>query len=146
MAYGAFIDKAHSPSPEEIQSCLASQWTAWQELNRFVQEGYKTSGELKYYGKNYGWAVRYKKGGKSLISLYPSKDAFTAQIIFTDAEMQQAKATGIGDGIIQIFEKANPYSEGRWLFIPVRTAADLQDIKKMLAIKSHGLERNHKTV
>jgi hypothetical protein len=135
MAYGAFVDKAHPPSAEEIESCLGLQWATWQDLTLFVQDGYKTSSELKYYGKNYGWALRYKKGGKALLSLYPSKDAFTAQIIFTEAEMQQAKTAGIGAGIIRTFEQANPYSEGRWLFIPVNTAADLQDIKKMLEIK-----------
>jgi len=54
MAIGAFTDKQHPPSQGEIQTSLGSQWNAWQELKLIVEGTYKSTGELKYYGKSYG--------------------------------------------------------------------------------------------
>ena len=135
MSIGAFTDKSHLPTSDEIQAMLGSQWQAWQELNQFVIESYACTGELKYYGKNYGWAVRYRKNGKALLSLYPAQDGFTVQIILSEGEIVQARQNGLAQGGLRAIEAANPYPEGRWLFIPIQSSQDLQDVKKMLAIK-----------
>jgi hypothetical protein len=136
MPIGAFIDKQHLPSLEEIQAGLDSQWDTWQELSQFVSDTYKILGEFKFYGKSYGWAVRYRKGGKALLSLYPAQASFTVQIILSEAEIAQAQSGDLAQGALDAIAAANPYPEGRWLFIPVKSARDLQDVRNMLAIKA----------
>ena len=138
MPIGAYTDKNHLPSPEEILAGLGSNWDAWLELNQFVEDNYTCTGELKFYGKNYGWAVRYRKGGKALLSLYPAQDGFTVQIILSEVEIAQARQNDLAQGALSAIEAAIPYPEGRWLFIPIKSAQDLWDVKKMLAIKAPG--------
>ena len=116
------------PSPEEIRNGLGSQWETWQELNQFVIETFKAASELKFYGKNYGWAVRYRKGGKAFISLYPGMDGFAVQIILGENEIAEARQGELSQGTLRAIEAANPYPEGRWLFIEIQSGQDMQDI------------------
>jgi hypothetical protein len=136
MPIGAFTDKQHLPSLEEIRESLGSQWDTWQELSQFVSYSYKSKGEFKFYGKNYGWAVRYRKSGKALLSLYPAQASFTVQIILSEAEIAQAQCGSLAQCTLDAIAAANPHPEGRWLFIPVKSAGSIQDIRLMLAIKA----------
>lgn len=136
MSIGAFTDKSHLPASEEIQAILGSQWEAWLKFNQFVRDTYSGTSEFKFYGKNYGWAVRYRKSGKALLSVYPAQAGFTIQIILSEGEIVQARQNDLAQGALSAIEAANPYPEGRWLFIPIKSDRDLQDIKKMLAIKT----------
>ena len=135
MPIGAYTDKNHSPNTEEIQAGLGSQWQTWQAFNQFVANTYRCKSELKFYGKNYGWAMRYRKNGRALLSLYPGRDCFTVQIILSEAEIAQARQTNLGQAAIRAIEAANPYPEGRWLFITIQSNQHLQDVQNMLAIK-----------
>jgi hypothetical protein len=42
---------------------------------------------------------------------------------------------GIGESAQRAIARANLYSEGRWLFIPVESAADAADIRRLLALR-----------
>jgi hypothetical protein len=136
MPIGAFPDKQHLPSLEEIQASLGLQWDTWQQLSQFVSDTYQSTGEFKFYGKNYGWAVRYRKNGKALLSIYPAQSSFTVQIILSEAEIAQAQRSDLTQSTLDAIAAANPYPEGRWLFIPVKSAQDLKDVQNMLAIKA----------
>ena len=136
MPIGAYTDKNNLPSPEEIQTGLGSQWQPWQEINQFITDTYACSSEFKFYGKNYGWAVRYRKSGKALLSLYPALDRFTVQMILSEVEIAQATQNDLTQSTLSAIEAANPYPEGRWLFIAIQSSQEMQDVKKLLTIKA----------
>ena len=144
MTIGIFTDKQQPPAPEEILAMLGRSRSAWENLTQFVRETYSHQEDLRFYGKNYGWAVRFRKSGKSLIAFYPAQDSFTVQIILGEAAVAQALALKIGRQVRQIIEAAHTFAEGRWLFIPVKTAKDIKDIQVLLSLKSAGT-RNGKT-
>jgi len=52
MSKGSFTDKNHEPSEDEICEDLASVKPLWNDLREFIEDNYKISGELKFYGKN----------------------------------------------------------------------------------------------
>jgi hypothetical protein len=99
-------------------------------------DNYRLKSDFAFYGKNYGWALRFRKGGKALLSLYPGQDSFTAQIIVSEAQVEKALSSGLGKKATKIIEEAHPYPEGRWLFIKVESEQDLNDIKQLLIVKS----------
>jgi hypothetical protein len=41
----------------------------------------------------------------------------------------------LGEHVQEVIAEANPYPEGRWLFIPVRSADDIRDIRQLLALR-----------
>jgi hypothetical protein len=135
-AKGAYLDKSHKPSEAEIMVGLGSRRGLWEELIAFVEGNYRVAKDLIFYGKSYGWAVRFRKGSRALISLYPGLGAFTAQIVVGEGQLVEALASGLGEGARRMIEAAKPYPEGRWLFIPIDSEDDLLDVERLLATKS----------
>ena len=90
---------------------------------------------LAFYGKNYGWAIRFRKGGKTLLSIYPANGRFTVQIIVGETHAKKASSLKLGKKVRNVLENAHPFPEGRWLFIRVASRKDVTDVEKLLPLK-----------
>jgi hypothetical protein len=145
VSVGIFTDKAHRPATREVIKAVRPREAGWNELVQFVRDNFSRREELKFYGKNYGWAVRFCRKGKALVSLYPAGGGFAAQIILSDPDAKRALALRIGSHVRKVIAAAHPYPEGRWLFIPVKTKKDIQDIRALIALKSGTNPAQNKT-
>jgi hypothetical protein len=136
MSIGIFTDRLHQPTQDEIMDVLASSRAAWEALTQYVSENYRVKADFGFYGKNYGWALRLRKGGKALLSLYPSSDGFTAQVVLDEDAVQQALQENPGENTVRAIQAANPYPEGRWLFVRVESEQDAADVRRLLKLKT----------
>ena len=109
----------------------------WSELRKFLAENYDIIPETTFYGKKYGWTVRYRKSGKTLCSLFPEKGGFTVLIVLGKKESE--KLLSIRDEmtpkIRNLFEGTEQLRDGRWLWIRLLTKSDADDVKRLLQIK-----------
>lgn len=135
MSVGIFTDKAHPPSVGDILTAVGPWRAAWEDLAQFIRDSFSTREELRFYGKNYGWALRFRKSGKALVSLYPAPGSFTIQIILGEADAQKALTLRLGEHVRQVIADAHPYPEGRWVFVSVESEQDIQDMREVLALK-----------
>jgi hypothetical protein len=136
MTRACFTDKKKPPSTEEIHAALGGCYPLWKRLVRFVETKYGVSGELsRWGGKRTGWNVRYRKGGRALVALHPQKDAFAAQVVLGRAEAERALELDLGEGLARMLREKPQLHDGKWLFIPVRCAADVEDVEKLLVLK-----------
>jgi len=135
MSVGVFTNKAHAPTAEQISGAIGSRRAAWEEMLQVIRERYSHQEDWRFYGKNYGWALRFRKSGKALVSLYPAEGSFTVQLILSQAEVDQAHGLKLGKHVRHIIEQAHPFPEGRWLFVPVKSGKDLRDVQQLLALK-----------
>jgi hypothetical protein len=136
MSVGVFIDKKHQPTNTEILEAIGHRFSIWQELVRFVREKYPVQEDLKFlYGKNYGWGLRFRIKGKLLLSLYPTQDGFTAQVNLRPEAIEKAQNMKLGKNVQKAIARAKPYPEGRWLFIPVESENDFQDVQILLELR-----------
>jgi len=46
-----------------------------------------------YKAQNHGWAIRYRKGGKTLCSLFPENDGFTVLLVLGKEESEKTLST-----------------------------------------------------
>lgn len=137
MSVGIFTDKKYQPTDAEILEAIGPKLALWQELVRHIREGYPTQEDFKFlYGKNYGWALRFRIKSQLLTSLYPTQGGFTAQINLGPEAIEQAQAMALGENAQQAIARAHPYPEGRWLFVHIETANDMQDIQRLLALRT----------
>ena len=137
MSYGFFIDKKHQPTESEIAATIGPMFPLWKELVQFIRDNYPVKEDFKYlYGKKYGWALRFRIKGKLLTSLYPAQNYFTVQIILSLEAIEKAKLMNLNKNVQQAIEKAHPYLEGRWLFVPVESEIETLDIKHLLSLRS----------
>jgi Protein of unknown function (DUF3788) len=136
MGIGIFIDRLHQPTMEEITAALGPACARWDSLLQQVGDNYRVKTDFGFYGKNYGWALRLRKGGKALLSLYAQQNGFTAQVVLEEAAVQQALQEKMGENIVKAIQSANPYAEGRWLFIRVESEQDAADVRRLLELKA----------
>jgi hypothetical protein len=137
MSIGAFTDKKQQPTEEEIFAMIGSRLPLWGELIQFIRESYPADEDFTFlYGKKYGWALRFRIRRQLLTSLYPTAGGFTAQVNLSPEAIEQALAMQPGKNVLAAIDRAHPYPEGRWLFIPIELADDIHDIKRLLALRA----------
>jgi hypothetical protein len=136
MTVGSLLDKAQQPTLQEIEQTLGSAWSLWYDLTRFLIQTYpEISPVLSFGGKKYGWNLWYRKSGKSLLSLFPNAGYFVAQVVLGNAQVKQALGLELGESVGALLRETPQLHDGRWLFIPVRTAQDVQDVQQLLQVK-----------
>ena len=110
---------------------------AWIELRRFIDEYYDIVPETVFGGTKYGWAVRYRKSGKTLCALTPEKGRVTVLIVLGKQESEEALSMRkeLSSKMYKLIEDTEQLHDGRWLWIRLLTAKDVEDVKKLLPIK-----------
>jgi len=141
MVIGAFVDKTHRPTDEQILELIGAKSELWSDLVGFMNDHYDSRKDFAFYGKNYGWAVRFRKSSKALLSLYPQNGGFTAQIVLSKSQANEAFNQHLGPRVKAILREAHEFPEGRWLFVPIRSKRDLRDIKRLVILKAPPRER-----
>lgn len=136
MSKGIFTDKSHKPAEKEVFESISSVKPLWDDLISFIEDNYKIKGEFKFYGKNFGWALRYRKSGKVLISIYPGKDEFVVQIILNGKEVEKALQQDINQEINKIIIEKPPIREGKWIYLKVTPDTGLMDIENLILVRS----------
>lgn len=135
MTTGIFCDEEHRPTAKELAAALGSKHALWEQLTQSIANNYLIPGEWNFGGKNYGWNVWYRKGGKTLTTLYPQKNYFVAQIVLGKDQVTQALTLKFGKNVGTVLRKTPQLHDGRWLFVKVKIARDVRDIQQLLAIK-----------
>lgn len=135
MTPTAFMDREHEPSRAEIADALGAVASLWESLTAYVVSRYDVEPTYGAPSKRYGWDVKYRKGGRTLLSLTPDEGRFTALVVLGGAEARAARELDLGEHVRAVFEDAEQLHDGRWLHILVESERDVQDIQVLLALK-----------
>ena len=135
MAIGTFLDKEHQPTLTEVNNALGSKHLLWEKLTQFISDNYPIPGEWNFGGKKYGWNLWYRKSGKTLVTLFPGKEDFVAQIVLGKNEVEKALGLKLGKNIGTVLNETPQLHDGRWLFIHVKTEKDVKDVEQLLQVK-----------
>ncbi len=133
---GIFTDKNCKPTEKEVFEAVSSARALWDNLIEFIETNYKIKGEFKFYGKNFGWALRYRKYGKVIISIYPGRDEFTVQIILNGKEVEKALQMDITSETKKIIIEKPPIREGKWIYLKITPDMSLMDIQNLILVRS----------
>lgn len=136
MVIGTFVDKQHQPTMKGIFASIGSKKELWEDLTRFIADNYRVKSDFAFYGKNYGWAIRFRRAGNALLSLYPGEESFTVQIVLGETAAEKAASLKLGKNVRNVIENARQFPEGRWLFIRIRSKQDISDVQQLLMLKA----------
>ncbi|MFX0015029.1 MAG: DUF3788 domain-containing protein [Promethearchaeota archaeon] len=125
------------PEIEEILSYIGKARTLWREIENYLNDNYDFVQETVFYGKKYGWTVRYRKSGRTLCSLFPEKGAFTILITLSkkEAEKTLSMKNELSPKIYNLIRDSKQLRDGRWLWIRIFETNDILDVKKIVAVK-----------
>jgi hypothetical protein len=135
MAVTAFMDRDHTPGPGEIADKLGDVARLWESLTAYLDEHYGIEPLPVPPGRTSGWELKYRKGGRTLVSLTPDVGGFTALVVLGAAETERARELELGRHVRSVFEQARQYHDGRWLFIGIESERDVTDVEALLALK-----------
>ena len=141
MSIGFFVDKSRVPSPEEMQAALGPAFSHWERLTQYIAVTYAIPPDLSFGGKNYGWNLWYRKGGKSLVSLYPQQNGFIAQVVLGKEQVEKALTLSLGEKVGTLVRDTPQLHDGKWLWIPVTCEADAADVEQLLLVKRRPVTR-----
>lgn len=132
------IDGGHTPAEKEIADFIGKPADgAWVELRRFLEENYGITPEMMFGGAKHGWEVRYRKSGKTLVTLTPEKGAVRVLIVLGKQESEKALSMRkeLSAKMYKLIEDTKQLHDGRWLWIRLYATKDADDVKKLLPIK-----------
>jgi hypothetical protein len=131
------MDGTHAPIEREIEDFIGEPARgAWVNLTRFLKENYDIEPEM-IFDKKHGWDVRYRKSGKTLVTLTPEKGAVRILVVLGREESEKALSmrNELSPKMFKLIEDAKQLHDGRWLWIRLFQTGDVQDIEKLLPIK-----------
>ncbi|HPS42238.1 MAG TPA: DUF3788 domain-containing protein [Anaerolineaceae bacterium] len=141
MSISYFYEKSLQPSINEIESILGKSLPFWKRLTQFIDQQFQMPADLSYGGRNYGWNFWYRNKGKSLISLYPQEDQFIAQVILGRVELEKAISLTLGENVGKMVLETPMFHDGKWLFVPVKSEIEENDIEQLLLIKKRPIKQ-----
>ena len=127
----------NQPSYEDIDNFINSE--LWREINTALQTSYKISPLMSYSkcSAQPGWNVKYKKGGKSLCTLYPMDGYFIALVTIGNKETNEVEQTlsMYSEYTRELYKRTAFSCGGRWLMINVTDKAVLDDVINLVNIR-----------
>lgn len=132
-------DRTRNPTESDMISFIADSEAikAWKQLQEFLDTHYDMQKETLYYGDKYGWLVRYRKSGRTIVSLFPEINSFSFLIVYGMKENNKflAQETEFLSSTIAVFQKTEKLHDGKWLWIRVTDSSVFKDLKRLIAIK-----------
>ncbi len=137
MTHERMLDQNTEPTEEDILRTVGERKDLWLNLQKYLETHYDHVPELDFGGKKYGWAIRYRKSGKTLITLFPEEGAFTALVVLGRKEVEKAQPLldDLSPGVRTLFENTQQLHDGRWLWIRPNCEGDIESVKTLLGTK-----------
>ena len=137
MQYQRLLNKEKRPSEEEIIKTIGEKSSLWLEIHEFVGKNFDFSPELVFFTKKYGWTIRYRRSGKTLVYFFPEDNAFSVLLMLGGKESEQVDLIKdkLKASIKSVFENTEQLHDGRWLWIRVLTKSDVASVKLLLQAK-----------
>ena len=114
-----------------------SLYEVWQALCSAIDEKYDMERLWNTGGKNWTYEYKYRRGGKTLCSLYARNNCVGLMIIFGKderAKFEDIRDT-LPDAVCRQYDAAHTYHDGKWVMFEPANTAELDDYMKLLAIK-----------
>ena len=114
-----------------------SLFEVWQELYSVIDAKYDMERLWNTGGKNWTYEYKYRRGGKTLCSLYAKKNCVGFMIIFGKderAKFEEIRDT-LSDSVCSQYDQAKTYRDGKWVMFEPTDTSEFEDYIKLLAIK-----------
>ena len=131
------LDGQVRPSDRAMDAILGRRVGLWSDLRQYLDDSYAHKSEMSFDGPRYGWAIRYRRSGKTLVTLYPERGSFTVLVVLGKNEVGKAQQTAadLTRRVRDVMEKAEPRRDGRWLWIRPETKGDVKSVRTLLSAK-----------
>ena len=114
-----------------------SLFEIWQDLCSAIDDKYEMERVWNAGGKNWKYEYKYRRGGKTLCSLYARKECVGFMVIFGKDERAKFDdiRADLSDAICKRYDETTVYRDGKWIMFEPTDTSEFDDYIKLLAIK-----------
>jgi uncharacterized protein DUF3788 len=136
MATNAFIGKPKKPTRKDLTTALGPSHLLWDQLLSTLADQLGVDDQQwNCYSVKAGWALKVKRGERTILYLSPRRNCFLASFALGDKAVKAALATNLPASILKLIREAKRYAEGTAVRIEVKSASDLPVIMKLAELK-----------
>ncbi|GAX47008.1 DUF3788 domain-containing protein [Pseudolactococcus reticulitermitis] len=109
----------------------------WMQLNEMIDARYEMEQIWHQGGKAWTYEYKYRRGGKTLCTLYARENHFGFMVILGKYEREKFEADreSYSEVVQAIYDQTKTYHDGKWLMFEPTDTAMFADFIKLLAIK-----------
>ena len=126
------------PSPEEVDQYVNSP--LWPQLRQYLRDAYGAEPRAEYSrcGLEPGWNLKFRKGSKSLATVYLRPGYVTAMVSVAPRDEAAAEALLLTctEYTRDLYRRTASSKMGRWLMIDLTAPEILEDVKALLALRA----------
>ena len=126
------------PSQSTMTDLLGQPlFEVWQKLCEVIDEKYEMERLWNAGGKNWIYEYKYRRGGKTLCSLYAKDNRIGFMIIFGKNEREKLEEIRdtLSDAVCRRYDEAKTYRDGKWVMFEPTNTKQFSDYMILLAIK-----------
>jgi len=136
MAFSALDDKAREPSDADVAEVLGDASHLWTDLKALMASQFDPLAEdWTFSGKRWGWSLRLKHKKRAVLYMTPSTGFLYAGFALGEKAVAAAHVSDLPQSLLEIIDGSQKYAEGRAVRLEVRSAADLDHVTNLAAIK-----------
>lgn len=129
----SFDDKAMRPDDKALAVGLGPSKALWDDLMARVAAAYAPVTEA--WGFYKAWSLRLKRKDRTILYLLPRDGLFLCAFVFGAKATEEARKSRLPKAVLKTIDEAPVYAEGRGFRLEVRTARDVETMKRLAAIK-----------
>ena len=137
MKWAQLFPVNRQPSMEEMDRYADNP--LWLELRRYLKDAYGAEPRTEYSrcGLEPGWNVKFKKGSKSLATVYLRPGYVTAMISVSPKDEPAAERVLLTctEYTRALYQNTASSKMGRWLMIDLTSSEVLEDVKALLTLR-----------
>lgn len=137
MDWNLLYSNVTPPTWEQITEYIGSP--LWADFNERIQSAYqiKPCMEHSRCSMQAGWNIKYKKGGKSLCTLYPMQGYFIALVVVGSRELTEAEflMQRCSDYVQTVFKNTKTGNGQKWLMLDVRDSGIMDNVFSLINLR-----------
>ena len=123
---------------EQILELLGMKAGLWLSLREYLADYYPDCVPVfGIEGKNKEYVIRYRKSGRTLVTLYSARSSLVVLVVLGKEEVAKTEALvdKLSTKVRKLFQETDQLHDGRWLWIRPSSKTDVESIKLLLSTK-----------
>ncbi len=132
----AFIGRPEVPTDLDLDNALGPAKPLWDVLLADLATQHDVAvQEWRCYSPKTGWALRLKRGKRTIVWLAPCPGCFRVSFILGDKALLAARQSRLSAAALSALDHAQRYPEGTGVQFLIKGKRDLPAIMKLAAVK-----------
>lgn len=128
----------HIPTEYEMNNYINNN--LWNDFCKYIKEKYNINPKFEFSkcSFEYGWNIKFKKGSKSLCTVYPRENYFTVMIVIGQKEKDtfEKLLSSLSIDLQQIYKMTKEGNGQKWLMIDLEdNDIRYNDVKRIIDIR-----------